>query len=435
MREQQKAENDAKELQKQLERTSPGQTTPKTISPKDVDLIYHESEECVNTPLFLEKFVTIDSSERPLKYNLLSYAWGRTFIGRTFSKATHFKRKALEVVLNGVLCLARPDSGSDRNIMTEACAKEYGVSIMRGENDKGLFKLGTGKYISSIGRAYVPLSLLGDVQSKEYCWFDILAKCPVPVIIGLEFIRKIQLYTKNKHLLVESPFNFSMPTLKWIGSPKGRIEFMADGKTLTGGADTGSDLDFMSLGCARRRGFNIDRRESARTRVMLPDQTIVETIGQVHVSSLVISDFESFEMTFHVLPGLSCDVIFGEEFLEQMDAFNACDILDGEEDPSIYSLHTLINLGPIQSFLARKCLAKTLTAEEDSLLLEHDAGIEGEIYRRNKANRSISKIKNRARAEAAREDEEAKRRLFDRGHENCVHCSVEEDPRSESISN
>jgi hypothetical protein len=168
---------------------------------------------------------------------------------------------------------------------------------------------------------------------------------------------------------------------------------------------------------------------------MLPDQTIIETIGQVHVSSLQISDFESFEMTFHVLPGLSCDVIFGEEFLEQMDAFNSCDILDGERGPSIHSLHTLINLGPIQSFLARKCLAKTLLPE-GVLQQEHDLGIEAEIYRRNKANRSISKIKNRARAEAAREQEEMKRRLFDRGHENCVHCSVEavEEPGNESPS-
>ena len=117
-----------------------------------------------------------------------------------------------------------------------------------------------------------------------------------------------------------------------------------------------------------------------------------------------------------------------------MDAFNACDILDDEDDPSIYSLHTLINLGPIQSFLARKCLTKTLTPEEDSFLLQHDTGIEAEIYRRNKANRSISKINNRAWAEAAREEEEAKRRRFDRGHENSVHCSAEEDPGSESSS-
>jgi hypothetical protein len=358
------------------------QTRTKTISVKNINVILGDSEEEVNTPHFHHdqyQYHTLSTggiracllAPRPHIINASSkigsapsHSWDRTY-----SRATNFKRKAIKVVLNGVSCLARPDSGSDRNIMTEACAKEYGVSIMRGENDKGLFKLGTGKYISSVGRAYVQLNLLGDVKSKQYCWFDVLAKCAVPVIIGLEFVQKIQLFTKNKHLLVESPFNFSMPTLKWIGTPKGRIEFMANGKTLMGGADTGSDLDFMSLCCARRRGFKIDRRESACTRVMLPDQTIIETIGQVHVSSLVISNFESFEMTFHILPGLSCDVIFGEEFLEQMDAFNACDILDDDEDLSIYSLHTLINLGPIQSFLARKCLTKTSTPEEDSLLL------------------------------------------------------------------
>jgi protein RPN4 len=52
LRQQQKAESDARALQQQLERASSEQSTPKTISPKDVDLVYHESEEDANTPLF-----------------------------------------------------------------------------------------------------------------------------------------------------------------------------------------------------------------------------------------------------------------------------------------------------------------------------------------------------------------------------------------------
>lgn len=52
MREQQKAENDARVLQQQLSRTSPEHATPKTISPKDVDLVYHENEDDSNMPLF-----------------------------------------------------------------------------------------------------------------------------------------------------------------------------------------------------------------------------------------------------------------------------------------------------------------------------------------------------------------------------------------------
>jgi len=65
MREQQKAESDARALQRQLERTSPEQTTPKTISPKEVDLVYHESEEDANTPLFPPQ---AQSQARPSHY-------------------------------------------------------------------------------------------------------------------------------------------------------------------------------------------------------------------------------------------------------------------------------------------------------------------------------------------------------------------------------
>lgn len=50
MREQQKAETDA-QAQSQMGGSS-GQTTPKTISPKDVDLVYHEDEEDSKMPPF-----------------------------------------------------------------------------------------------------------------------------------------------------------------------------------------------------------------------------------------------------------------------------------------------------------------------------------------------------------------------------------------------
>jgi len=52
MREQQKAEADARALQQQISRSSPNGHTPSTISPKDVDLVYQESEDDANTPLF-----------------------------------------------------------------------------------------------------------------------------------------------------------------------------------------------------------------------------------------------------------------------------------------------------------------------------------------------------------------------------------------------
>lgn len=52
MREQQKAENDARAIREQMTRGSSNQTAPKTVSPKDVNLIYQESDEDANAPLF-----------------------------------------------------------------------------------------------------------------------------------------------------------------------------------------------------------------------------------------------------------------------------------------------------------------------------------------------------------------------------------------------
>lgn len=52
MRVQQKAENDARVLEEQIRRSTPEQTAPKTISPKDALLDYHETGEEAAMPLF-----------------------------------------------------------------------------------------------------------------------------------------------------------------------------------------------------------------------------------------------------------------------------------------------------------------------------------------------------------------------------------------------
>jgi hypothetical protein len=47
-------------------------------------------------------------------------------------KSRHHKRKALPSSIAGLECFARLDSGSNRDIITEAFAKEYGISVHRG---------------------------------------------------------------------------------------------------------------------------------------------------------------------------------------------------------------------------------------------------------------------------------------------------------------
>jgi 26S proteasome regulatory subunit N4 len=67
IRELRKAQDDARVLAQQLSRRSPGQVTPKTISPKDALLDYHETEEDSAMPLF-------PPQKTPQQYRLQSHA-------------------------------------------------------------------------------------------------------------------------------------------------------------------------------------------------------------------------------------------------------------------------------------------------------------------------------------------------------------------------
>jgi hypothetical protein len=302
--------------------------------------------------------------------------------------------------------------------------------------NKEWFKMGNGKACRSIGRVRASCTLLEE-STFEWRWFHVLAKCAIPLIVGMSFIQEAEIFTCQKHLLTDYPPNImAMPTLKLIGSPQSWISFAADGSFLVGCADTGSDLDFMSFDCATERGFKIDTRESARTCVMLPDCTIVETLGIVHITSFEIAVFdgsrmtyqvlpglpnglcEDLEMDFHVLPDMTCDVIFGEEFLELKDAFKTCSQIIHSKDPSSQNLNILINLGKVQAFLGRKLK----TNPSDTASRDHDDKVNAEMYRRSKARRIISKMEDGEQAVAAEKSEVDKVKAFDEAHAKCVHC-------------
>jgi hypothetical protein len=106
--------------------------------------------------------------------------------------------------------------------------------------------------------------------------------------------------------------------------------------------DTGSDLDFISEECAIRCGFVINASDDVRRRIRLGDTSVVDTIGEVKIESMELKYHGSFAYTFHILRGLPCNAIFGEEFLEDIDAFNTCEIILGESHRSSNSTDTVI---------------------------------------------------------------------------------------------
>ncbi|KAK8135397.1 hypothetical protein PG984_003337 [Apiospora sp. TS-2023a] len=269
-------------------------------------------------------------------------------------------RRVLTITINHHEENACPDSGSSENIMREDWARDHGLKIQRTPRDKRkIFELGNGTLVRAVGRVCANVELTRAAPSslqarKRKAWFYIFKRCPVPVILGMPFLESEAIFTTNRHLLEACPKTYSdVNIMFWIGSPRNQIRCSLDGRRAVATADTGSDLNLMSLDYARRSGYWIDDRPEVRRRLQFGDGSVAETMGQVYVNSFSLdwrspsSTLETAEddpvlgeksqnddkdgtdityvwrqVVFHVLPGLPCDLLLGRPLLEATDAFN-----------------------------------------------------------------------------------------------------------------
>ncbi|RYP79975.1 hypothetical protein DL769_002681 [Monosporascus sp. CRB-8-3] len=374
-------------------------------------------------------------------------------------------RGALSVMINlaekGDLGYA--DSGSRKNIMSEACALQKGLTIRRGQKNVRLFQLGNGKLIYSVGRVrtYVKLAKSSHHPKKE--WFHILANCPVPLILGMPFLREAQILTENTHLLESCPSEFStMESVFWIGTPHNRMKCNLDGRNAIAVADYGSDVNLMSLSYAKREGHHIDRRRQVRKRLQFGDGSQADTVGQVIVSNLTLDwrrpatttleemypdhstaragqpgsspsfNHESvqdadatFSAVFDVLPSLPCDVLLGRDFLCATDAFNVCPAVatsaDGEG--SLYAEFNFTrSLGSIDKFLRwiRGDLGRSGSELEDEKM--HDEARHEKAYKLWKIDVELGRLSGQSKA---KKEGERKKILKDwqNRHGSCRFCN------------
>ncbi|KAH8591953.1 hypothetical protein B0O99DRAFT_597576 [Bisporella sp. PMI_857] len=335
-------------------------------------------------------------------------------------KSLVFNRKATRIFLNG---FERPDSGSQVDIMSKQFAIQNGYKIDRSQ--ASTFELGNGKRIQSAGRVLLPCSLVGDETSFEAVCFHILETCMAPIILGMDFIKKTSLLKTKRHLLVDCPKSWfgELPALKFIGRLKSQISFSAEGQHLTGCADSGSDLDIMSLSCVMRSRFDFNGEQENRTQIQLADGSDVETVRKIHISSLEIKGLGHHAIDFHVLPGLSCDVVFSEAYLDATDAFNTCAKIVETPGSSFVGLNILINLGPIQRFINR-CIKHPLKQAEPGKQQQqqHEAELEAERYRQRLRSLEVKRIGDPGQVIIAKEAESERRKQFDERHKSCPYC-------------
>jgi hypothetical protein len=299
--------------------------------------------------------------------------------------------------------------------------------------------------------------------------FFVLDNCPVSIVLGRSFLRETEILTANRHFLESCPREMSeISKLLWIGSPRkeNTMKCTIEGRELYGIADTGSDLNFMSLACAERERFTIDRQEEAKSLIQVGNGEVIETIGQVHVANLGLdwrkpvsegsqrekpgpspqdpdtswdedmpSEEDELEVVFHVVKGLPCDLIFGQQFLLDTDAFNRCPGLVSLPTPSInlidelqdrpfdFKIFLKVSRRPFSFSLRKREKPKPgLAVGPETRREQHENDLHAELGRRARCCETKIALLPVAERDVARREEAEKVLAWDTSHAACEFC-------------
>jgi hypothetical protein len=213
-----------------------------------------------------------------------------------------------------------PDTGSEHNIISADLAQTLGL-IVAGAHQME-FNLANGKIVKSLGRVTASCSFERDPGVKLVCSFYVFQTLITPLIMGMEFLDSTETLTKNKHRLRErsSPPGGAF-RVSSISTPKRLLHCFAAEESTLAMADTGSDVDLVSLEYVTRRGFITDKLDSNECFIQIADGSIVSLQSKLKISIILRDGGPSFAQTFYVLEGLTSDMLFGDEFLFETDAF------------------------------------------------------------------------------------------------------------------
>lgn len=226
----------------------------------------------------------------------------------------------LPAFINGIACDALPDTMSSANVMTEEQAEKIGAKIDVTKRDT--FTNACGRTFQSVGEAFASVAFPGE-PSKVWrmCRFAVVKKCATPLIMGDDFLRMTETLTKFRHRLQKVVGRAKkLWRVCYLDAPRRMLNCLVGGQQVMASADTGSDVDLVSLDYARKRKWQIQTLPESTGYVLLADKTVKKVEG--YVDRPLQIGLASFPTRFYVLKGLMCNTLLGDPTLDRLDAFN-----------------------------------------------------------------------------------------------------------------
>ncbi|KAI1160101.1 hypothetical protein F5B18DRAFT_540887 [Nemania serpens] len=234
------------------------------------------------------------------------------------------ERSFLPVLVGGKHIAALPDTNATCNVMTEQLAQSMGAYIKRSAAHTCVFTNAVGVQSRSVGETSLQVSFPDDPLKSWQCTFAVVQNCPEGLVFGDHFLRIVtETVTKFRHRLTKAVSGLARRTwrLMHMQRPRQKLGCLVDSELVFANADTGSDVDLVSLEYARFRGWDITCLPVDEGFVILSDGTIAKVLGYVD-ADLRVGGIATGERRFYVLDGLVADIILGDATLDELDVFN-----------------------------------------------------------------------------------------------------------------
>jgi len=233
-------------------------------------------------------------------------------------------RRMLPMKFSNGIHNAIADSGSVENIIEESFMRGLGASIEVYSSTRAEFVNARGGRMQSIGTCQIPCSF--PTESGTYSTvFHVFKKLVTPLIIGRKFLDDTETLSRFPDRL-KRLLNRSTQFLRVLQMelPQRMINCSVDGQNALATADSGSEADLVSLDYALKMGYEISRPEHDQSQLQFADGEVVSVYGTIDVD-LALSSFDEGKSsnwtTLHVLPGLTSNILLGDETLERLEAF------------------------------------------------------------------------------------------------------------------
>ena len=267
------------------------------------------------------------------------------------------RRMDLPMIIQGSTIISRPDSGSEENIIAADVLSTLELKMDNALEHRKEFRVANGRSVWALGRIIVKCSFAKDRTLDFNCTFYVFKNLTSALIMGMPFLDETQTLIKYQYRFQPRIIRPSGPVqLNSLNNPRKRLFCLINSQPRFANADTGSEIDLMSLEYVLKRGFPMTAVGLHSNTVQFADGSTAELVGKVSVL-IVLGTPEGPRVViiFYVLDGLTCDILLGEDFLDKTAAFetyrDAFSIIDCDDDTA--EVNGIVWFSKAESHLSR----------------------------------------------------------------------------------